>query len=160
LLTLLTFRRWRLWLGVAVLLGGLLVPALWLLPHRRITEADFKRIRDGMTAAEVQVILGRPPDLRMRGSMAVISPINEDDIDARGQFEEHVSLVDTDERLCWSKTTARAFQQEGVGEAGPANTIVVGVNTDGRVVARVFYHENEPLSFTDRLRWRLHAWGW
>jgi hypothetical protein len=48
-------------IGAAVFLGGLSISCLDHQPHATINEAGYAQIRDGMTRAEVEELLGGPP---------------------------------------------------------------------------------------------------
>jgi hypothetical protein len=54
-------KRWPVLLALLVVLGGQAV-GLVFLPGGRVTRENCKRIREGMTEAEVRAILGKPSD--------------------------------------------------------------------------------------------------
>ena len=51
-------KRWYVWLGLVLLLGLGGSVALICSSQKVVTESNFERLREGMTEAEVTVILG------------------------------------------------------------------------------------------------------
>jgi hypothetical protein len=158
----LPIHRWWLWSGVVLLPAGLLGAALVLLPpHSRITKANFMRIRHGMTAAEVQAILGRPPELVLRGPnrpwTSFYAPWYPDAFE-RLSYPEGKDHSDEEERLYWSDSTLTL--EENIIQLGPRPTIELQLDANGRVLYGNFTDWSCPPSLVDRIRSQLHAWGW
>ncbi len=63
-------RKWT-WAATAMLVA---VPLawFWLAPRSAINEANFAKLREGMTRAEVEAILGGPPRDESTGELALV----------------------------------------------------------------------------------------
>jgi hypothetical protein len=156
-------RRWWLWSAVALLLAGLMGAALVLLfPHSRITKANFKQIRHGMTAAEVRAILGRPPEVVLRGPQKPQTSFGS----SMYEYEDlgppdgrKFNDADEEERLYWADATSLSLQPQSI-QLGHGNAIVLALDANGRVLCGSFSARSSRPSLWDRIRRQLRAWGW
>ena len=133
------WRRWYVWL--AIVLAGLLGASLLCRSGgTRITEANFQRIENGMTVAEVEAILGRPPDSKGGPPGFIFSDLHSSDLQEENWF--------------W----AERVREDG-WDAEPTvegNLIVVGFDRNGIVVTKWFGQFSETTAIQrarDWLRW-------
>ena len=121
--------------GVLALLGvaGFLVVWAVLRSGDRITEGNYERIREGMTLAEVEALLGGPPGDYTRGQADPLF------ITTSGDPANNV----------WLRGTIHAWQ-------GPQLTVEVVIAPAGGVLAKhcwpTAYSRRPTLSFLIRLR--------
>jgi hypothetical protein len=135
--------------GLAVVAAGAVV--LWPEPPSRITRENFDRIREGMTQAEVEAILGPPGDYRTRLGDTKYQQGWQTDVD---EYEDPTIAT-------WN----RLLHGGGVSVADwVGDTIWVQVfANDARVVARAFGFERRRNGHAlDNLLWRAkrqwHRW--
>jgi hypothetical protein len=126
-------RRLLLCVGVVACLGLAVGGFVWLtLPPPGVTRENYERIREGMSQADVEAVLGVPPGAYGRGGIAEIASSNS------------ILVFDPSWRTeCW---------------AGDTISIQVSFDTDGRVAWKsysVILREQE--TFWERLR-RLLPW--
>jgi hypothetical protein len=128
------------WLLVGVLvgavIGGVTVAYLTAPPHPRINPGQYERIREGMTLADVNLIIGGPPGDYHPGNLGTRVRV----IDGRDDFGEDLRLT----QMYWS---------------GAEYEIGVLLDRDGIVVARQLTEIASPRqpSWLERLRQTL---GW
>jgi hypothetical protein len=144
----LRFCRWRLWLAVVLPTAALLVSALLLIPSpRRVSRADFNRIEDGMSEADVARIMLRKADWRGRVPPSAWSRFIGDDGPA----------TYLKERLYWAGGSVLDDGRGGV-DTSRGTMIIVWLDSNGMVDGKIFVSHPEP-SFMERLRNWLRAHG-
>ncbi len=141
--------QWRLWLGFALFLSCVAVLA-WLLlppPASQVTMAAFVEIKEGMTLAEVEAVMGGQPGDYATGvvevSISASSPVLRDWMSCE--------VVGT------SLPGARC--EQWYGDEGD---VLVGFDEAGRVVWKGFVPKRRTRPWTplERLHRLLERWGW
>jgi hypothetical protein len=117
-------KRWYVWLGLVLLLGLAGSVALICSGRGRITQANFDRIQEGMTEAEVIAILGEP-----MGQIATMSrnpslpPISGPVWKDRGSqivvfFDQSGSCRHKDIRVATIRETLQWYAKKGAEKIG------------------------------------------